>query len=870
MSQSVVDRPTSVLAWGTARKIAWRDLRASWGRFAFVIVAVALGVGSLTGMRSFSEMFRRVLLQQARNIMAADLSARQFHAFSNAQLAGLDKLLGGRVQHTLVTETVSMASTPESPDPLLVSLKAVNPMHYPYYGQVQLASGRALANVLSNSAAVVSEEFLLRMHSHVGDTLRLGDRSFHIADVLRSEPDRISSSFGIGPRVLVTQAGLSGSGLVRPGSRASERMLFRLPAVDESNESMGANASRDVQMLRKQVEKILPEAQVLDFREANPALADGLHRATAMLTLVSLVTLVLSAIGVAMAMHAHLQQRMETIAIMKSLGARSSHVMRIYLLQTLFLGIAGAFLGVLAGSVIARAFPILLQRLVSLPVEGHLALSPVLIGMLTGILTTLLFTLPPLLEIREIRPLRILRRDVDQDQTPRLGRILPRDKAQVIAMVVILLGLAAIASSLTASALVGEWFAVGLFGVLIFLLIVSTGVLTAVRWLVSRTRAHLPTAMRQGLTNLYRPGNQSAAVLTALGVGVMLIMTVYYVQHAIVRDLNDTGSAKIPNVFLVDISSAELPGVKKLLAAQSAVRGGLETIPIVSARILEVNGVPANQLRTQHYPRRMLRSTSVTWADTLPTGERLVSGRWWSANTADPLLAISDSAAKALRIKLGSQVTFGLGDSTIVTKVAAVYHSDGQHVYGRSQFILPSRVLVGQPVIWYGAFHADPARVGDVERTLFAAYPTVTVINVADVLEIVRNVIDQIALIIRFLAAFAMLSGGIIMVSSLTATRFQRVREVAILKALGALRRQIVSMLSIEFVILGSISGAAGVLFALGLSGILLHRLDVSFHASLAASLATVVMNALLASVTGWLACWNILQQKPLQVLREE
>ncbi len=651
--------PSTGLAWSTAWKIAWRDLHASLAKFTFVIVAVALGVGSLTGMRSFSVVFQRTLLQQARNIMAADLSARDFHEFSSAEIAKLAALRFSGVQHTVVTETVSMASTAANPDPLLVSLKVIDPQRYPYYGNVQLASGRALHSVLIDHTAIVSEEFLLRMRTQIGDTLHLGNSQFRIVDVVRSEPDRISSSFGIGPRVMITQSALPATGLVRPGSRASERMLFRLqPTVD-------GHLGMSVDVLRKQVEAILPEAQVTDFREANPALVDGLHRATAMLTLVSLVTMVLSAIGVAMAMHAHLQQRLETIAIMKALGARSSHVMRIYFLQTLFLGVVGALLGIAAGSLVARAFPILLERLISLPVEGHLALSPVLIGMLTGVLTTLLFTLPPLLEIRDFRPLKILRRDVEQDPQPGLGRIFPRDRLQVAVIVFILLGLAGIASTLTASAVIGEWFAGSLFAILIFLLFVSSGVLAAVRWLMQRRRHSSPRLspmVRQGLTNLYRPGNQSAAVLTALGVGVMLIMTVYYVQHAIVRDLNDTGSTKIPNIFLVDIAADELPGVRKLLSTQPAVQGALETIPVVAATISSIDGVPTDQLQIKHYPRRMLRSTSVTWADALPIGEKIVNGRWWTSDSRAPLLAVSERAAAVLHLKVGSHVGFGVGD----------------------------------------------------------------------------------------------------------------------------------------------------------------------------------------------------------------
>jgi len=852
------------LGWSTAWKIAWRDLRASWGKFAFVIIAVALGVGSLTGMRSFSAVFQQTLLGQARTLMAADLSALAYHPYSDAELAELNQLSARGVRHTLVTQTVSMASTAASPNPLLVALKAVDPAQYPYYGTVVLASGRSLRDVLTANTALVSEEFLLRTHAAAGDTLHLGNSEFRILDVIRSEPDRISSSFGIGPRVMITQAALAATGLVLPGSRATERMLFRLPPANSPKPAI------TIEQLRKQVEKLLPQAQVTDFREANPALANGLRRSTAMLTLVSLVTLVLSAIGVAMAMHAHLKQRLETIAIMKALGARSSQVMRIYLLQTLFLGVAGGVVGISAGAAVVRAFPVLLQRLISLPVAAHLSLGPVLVGLLTGILTTLLFTLPPLLEIRNFRPLHILRRNVEEGAHTGVGRIVPRDRVQLAAIFIILVALAIIASTLTQSAMIGGWFAGGLFAVLIFLLLAASGMLVAVRWLLRRGRAHFSPAARQGLANLYRPGNQSAAVLTALGVGVMLIMTVYSVQHAIVRDLNGTDSAKAPNVFLIDISPAELPGVRALIAAQPQVRGNLEAIPIVSARVASVRGVPTAKLHIPHYPKRRLATTSLTWADKLPLGEKLVAGRWWPQGSSSSQLAVVEETAKRLHLEVGSQMVFQAGGRRIPASVVAIYRSDGQHIYSHSQFILPQAVLAGQAVIWYGALHADPAKVGDVERALFAAYPTVTVINVADVMELIHKAVDQIATIIRFLAGFAMLAGVIILASSVTATRFQRVREVAILKSLGALRRQIISMLSIEFLLLGGIAGAAGVAFSLGLSAILLHKLDVGFRPGWGLSVAAVFATAILAAVIGWLASMRILEQKPLEVLREE
>lgn len=855
-----------VLAWRTAWKIAWRDLHASWGKFAFVIVAVALGVGSLTGIRSFSLVFRQTLLGQARTILAADLSARDVHPFTDAQLAALDRLRTQGVEHTLVTETVSMASTRTRPDPLLVSLKAVDPAQYPYYGNVQLASGRLLHSVLTRSSAVVSPEFLFRMHAQVGDTLRLGDSNFQIADVVRSEPDRISSVFNMGPRVLIAQSALPATGLIRPGSRASERMLFRLlPATATQSRPM------TIDPLRRAVEALLPEAQIADYREANPALAEGLRRATAILTLVSLVTLVLSAIGVAMAMQAHLRQRMESIAIMKALGARSAQIMRIYALQTFFLGAAGGLLGVFAGSAVARALPLWLRHLVTIPVEGRLAAAPVIVGLLTGILTTLLFTLPPLLGIRSFRPLQVLRRPVDLEPRSGWRKLLPEDRLQSAVSIFILLGLAVIAGSLTESVMVGGWFAGGLAAVLLALLGASRGILGLLRRAMHIQRLHGLPVLRQGLANLQRPGNQTAAVLSALGVGVMLLMTIYSVQRGIVHDLNDSGQADAPNVYLVDIGSEELPGLLKLTAAQPRVHGPIETIPIVSARIASVNDIPAEQLKIPHYPQRMLRSTGLTWADTVPAGQKLIVGHWWSDadSNAAPQVAVNVDTAKLLHLKSGSHISFAIGDRRINATVVALYRSDGEHIYSRSQFILPQALLAGEPVTWYGGFHVDPAGVGEVERALFAAYPTVSVINVADVMEIIRKVVSQIALLIRILSGFTLLAGGIILISSIAATRFERVREVAILKSLGALRRQILTMLGVEFLVLGGIAGTVGVAFALLLAWALLHQLQVSFHPGWE-NLAAIAASAFLAGATGCLATLRILRQKPLEVLREE
>jgi len=263
------------LTWSRAATIALRDLRSAPGKFIFVVLSVAVGVAALVGVRGFSESFRSTLTREARSLMAGDLSARSSRVPSAAEQQKIDALRKQGIRGTWVTETVSMASVPPDPVPILVSLKAVDPSEYPYYGKAELEPDMPLSSALTSSSVVVADEFLVRLHAGVGDTLRLGGHSFRIAARLVQEPDRLNGGAGLGPRVMISRQALDATNLLAPGSRATERLLLQLPARTQSS----AQSTATLAALRKQVETVLPEAQVIDFREGNPGLTEGLDRA---------------------------------------------------------------------------------------------------------------------------------------------------------------------------------------------------------------------------------------------------------------------------------------------------------------------------------------------------------------------------------------------------------------------------------------------------------------------------------------------------------------------------------------------------------------------------------------------------------------
>ncbi len=844
-----------------ALRIAWRESRSSGGKFLFVVLAVAIGVGALTGVRGFSRAFHDMLLRNARTLMAGDLSLRVFHQPRPEQLAVLSKLEQRGVEDTEITETVSMMAPPASLLPVLVSVKAVDPSKYPFYGAIQLDPPGDLGAVLTADAIVGSDDLFLRLGVHVGDTVRLGDADFQIAAAVRLEPDRMTGSFNVGPRIMISHAGLDRAGLIRRGSRASQRYLFRLPA-----EGISIAAARQI------LEDGFEEGRVSDFREIHPTIRRGLERATRFLSLVSLIALIVGSLGVGMAMHSHLQSRLDTIAIMKCLGARSAQITRIYAVQTLGLGLMGSALGVLVGYGVQAWAPHLIARYFPIPPEFTWEVSTAIQGAAIGVLTTLLFTIPPLLGIRQVRPALIFRRDMETRRLTIRER-LRASRSSLWAGAAIVFGIATIAAWLGDSIAMGLWFAGGLLVSLLAMTGVSWLLLRGLKALPKLLPRKLPATVRHGVANLYRPGMHAEAILVALGIGVTFTLSVYLIQSSVLAQMIKSAPPGMPNVFFINVTDAERDGLREIVRKQPGAGQDLELVPSVAARLKTVDGIAVEDLNIDGDTGRFRSTRTITWLAAKPEHFDVLEGAWWSPQAAESesLVSVRDEDAGLLGLKIGSRLVWQVGGREVDATVAAIHRSEGFRMGSNIQFVLTPFALRGLPAIFYGGVQIAPKRAAELQREVFQRFPTITVINAADVIAIVQEVVDQIGMVVRFVSAFAILAGIVILVSSVVATRFRRVHEVVILKTLGATRRRIAGIFSIEFLILGSVAGLIGSVLASSFSNLLLTRmLDAQFVFEPLPNLLTIVGTALLANAAGWLASFSILGKKPLEVLRSE
>jgi putative ABC transport system permease protein len=852
------------LSLRTASRIAWRETRSSMTKFLFVVLAVAAGVGALAGVRGFSQSFRSTLKDESRTVMAADLTARQFAPATGAQAAKLDDLARRGVAHTLITETISMASSgtaapgSDAATPALVSIKAVDPSQYPYYGEVKLDPPMSLKQALTPDTVVVANDILLRLNLKVGETMHIGTGAMRIAAVVLSEPDRMSGSMNVGLRLIMSREAFERTGLMGFGSRAAYRYLFKTQP-----------SAPPVEKIRADLKAALPDALVADFRESNPIITRGLDRATTFLSLVSLIAMIVGALGVAMAMHAHLQQKMDNIAVMKSLGAASRDIIGIYAIQTLMLGLLGGIAGVLVGKLVEQTFPILIARFFQMDFKTGWNLDAAAQGIAIGLLTTLLFTLPPLLAIRKIRPALILRRDMPEARPSWPTRLADAGPA-IVSGLIILGGLGAIAGWLAESPKVGGYFAGGLAVSLILLAALAGGLLRVIRIFLKRTPWRIPTLTRQGLANLYRQGNQARAILVALGLGVMFTLTVYLVQHSLVAEIIETAPPGMPNVFMIGITPEQVAPLQQLIAKQPGVEATPEFAPSVPVQIVSVNGTPYQEL-TQAEGRRFRGSRSVMFSGDQPSSLKVMQGAWWKKGESQPVVSVDEEAARRLGVGVGDTLTISAAGKEIAARVVALHQVQQMRTGMVNELVFNPPALAGLPATFYGGVRMRPSQVGALERAAYAKFPTVTVINVAEALAIMQQVVDQIAVVIRFLSAFAILAGAIILAASVAGTRFRRVREVVILKTLGATKRSAGRIFSVEFLTLGVVAGIMGALLASAFSSLLLKRLlDASYSFDLKTMAITVLLTALLAQTSGWLASFRILKQKPLEVLRDE
>jgi len=874
-------------------RMAWREMRAAWRHFLYFFVCIALGVGALVAVGLFAANVDRTVSRQARGLMGGDVEVSLSRGLSDHGEAVLRSLTSRGIQTVHVSELVAMASSSAPGSATLaptqiVELKAVE-SGYPFYGNLRVDPARPLAELLAWSekicqrgkgegscyGAVVQEAFLVRMGLSVGDRVKIGQASFVITGILKKEPDRSVNAFSLGPRVMISREGLAAADLVKPGSRVRERYLLRAPDT------------ASVQALLYELRGRLggESARVLPYQDAQPQLRRFLDQLTRYLGLVGLTALFVGGIGVASSIRAFLREKLNTIAILKTLGADSGTVVRTYLLQATLLGLIGSLAGTALGTGLYQFLPGLVAGLIPLELTKSVTVVPLLKGMAMGLLTTLLFTLWPLMEVRDVRPALVFRREAlgspagpGTESAASRWQGLFRDRLRALTALGLLAGFAALALWQAGSVKVGLLFIGGLVAAVTGLVV---GAQVLMRLIASLPRPR-SIALRQAISNLLRPGNQAAGMMLAVGIGVMVIVTVSLLERSLVRQIGESRPTDAPTFFFIDIQPDQEEAFARLLHERTG-QVQPELMPLVRSRLQALNGKPIDPEayrargdgRDRERPKSwyFTREYVLTFLERLPKDNTVIKGRWWRPDEvgAKPLVSVEEEAAKNLGLDLGSTVEFAIQGGHVTAEVTSIRKVEWGNFSTNFYMVLSPGALEGVPFTYVATARVPPDDELALQRTVVQAFPNVTAINLRDVMENFVHILEQLAVAIRAVAVFCVLASGIVMAGALAATRYRRLYESVILKSLGATRGVIARAFAVEYALVGAVAGLIGILLATALSWALLHYiLDLSWTPEPAVWAGGMVLTILLTLAVGFLATFHLLRQPPLAILRHE
>lgn len=837
-----------------------RESRGARGRLTFFVACLSVGVAAVVAVAGMSASLDEGIRTEARQLLAADLAIegnRPFPPEFDFAAAGLAGARRTDIQET-VTVVTAPPRAPGRPGPSqLVELKVVRG-DYPFYGKLELRPARPLRELLRPGTAVVASELLARLGLRTGDTLRIGGQPFRIAGVVLSEPDRVSISLTLGPRVFLSPEGFSRAGLTGRGSRVGYRTLLKLPAGFPGPELDAAK-----ERLRGTFDDQAAFYRVETYREAQPALRQSIARIDRFLGLVALLSLFVGGIGVAQSVRAWMASRLDSIAVLKCLGLRPREIFPLYLGQTALLGLAGSLVGIVAGALVQLALPSLFPDLIPAELIRPWQPQSLLRGLGLGIGVAVLFSLPPLSAVLRVPPARVLRREAEP---------LPSHRwVSAVTLVALTLGVWTMASLQARSWDLGARFTAGVAA--------ATLVLTAAALLVSRLVRRMPREsfrlpwLRHGIASLARPGASTVGAIVALGLGVLVVLSMSLVERRLTQELTTDIPRDAPSAFLVDVQPAQWRGIDELIRRQGATR--IQSVPVVMARVAAIDGRTVEELTRESRDRRgrrwaLTREQRLTYMRELPEDNRLIEGSLWS----DPdraEVSVEQDFADDLGLELGSTVRFDVQGVPVDLTVTSVRTVDWR-TFGINFFlVVEPGVLENAPQMRLAAFQLPRGTEQRVQDLLAAGYPNVTLLRIREILEKIVKVLDRIGLGIRFLGGFTVLAGIAILAGAVTAGSVRRGREVALLKTLGMTRRSVAGTFAVEYGLIGLVAALIGTVGGTTLAwGVLREGFELDFRFEPLPVALAVAAGIALTIAAGLAASLRALERRPIEVLREE
>ena len=837
-----------------ALRLALREMRGGLRGFYIFLACIALGTAAIAGVNSVSAAITQAIGTQGRTLLAGDVRFELTNRFATPEELTYFESLGAV---SLSTGLRSMARLADGSDQALVEARGVDGL-YPLYGTLETAPQKPAAELFARSGdaygAVVAPLLLDRLGLAVGDEILLGTARLKVTATLVREPDAVSEGFGFAPRLLLSEEALRATGLVQTGSLVKNAYRIRL-----------ADPALPLAGIRAAAGKAFPSAgwSIRTADAAAPSLTDNITRFSQFLTLVGLTALIVGGVGVANAVRAYLDSKRSVIATFKCLGAPASLVALVYLAQIALIAAAGILIGLVAGALMPMVAMRFLEGILPVPAEAALYPSALLLAAVFGLLTALAFAVLPLGHARAVPATALFREQGFE------ARGLPGWPY--------LLGAGLLLAALTGLAVLTAYdrrIALVFLGAIAF----SFVVLRAVAWLITALARRSPRvnspALRLAIGNIHRPGALTSSVVLSLGLGLALLVTLTLIDGNLRRELTGSLPERAPNFFFVDIQGSELDGFRSVLKT-SLPEGKVIEVPMLRGRVMELNGVDVAKVKVPPEGQWVLRGDrGITYARNLPENSTLAEGTWWPADySGEPLVSFSAEEGKELGLKLGDTVTVNVLGRNITARIANFRTVEWESLSINFVMVFSPNTFAGAPHAWLATVIDPGATAAEEAATLKAvtnAYPTVTSVRVKDALDVIDELVGQLATAIRAAAAVALIASILVLAGALAAGNRARVHDAVVLKTLGATRSTLIRAFSYEYLMLGLATAVFALVAGGAAAWFVVSRIMKLPSAFLPDVAVTTVLIALVLTVgIGLAGTWRILGQKAAPVLRE-
>lgn len=831
--------------------MAWRDARPQWGRMILYILSVTIGIGALVAIQTFNATIESSVDQQSKSLLGVDLEIESDFAFPDSLSMQLDTL--GQQQSREVRFT-SMVLHNESQKTRIAQIRGLDGS-FPFYGAFTLESGEQVLNPDKNEA-FIDENLALFFQATEGDSVKIGQNWYSVSGIITKIPGESAIASFVGPRIYIEKSTLDGSNLLQRGSRVEYKSFHKIEDEEFISsyttylDSAYANIDLDIETVESQK------------RQLGRAL-DNLY---SFLNLVAFIALLLGAIGVGSSINVLARQKQQTIALLRCIGAKSWEAIGIFVIQALSLGFIGASIGVLIGVSLVPLFPLLVEGLLPFDLEITFSLAALLNGFAIGFIFTLIFVLLPLLPIRKASPLSTLR------VTSNIS--FWKDKLATLLFVILILSMMGFIYAQLGELDETLGFMGGLLAAMGFLTLIAWGIRALFRNVMPKKASF---SLRQGLANLYRPNNQTLLMIVSTGLGTFLISTIFLTQDILLNQMNVSAGEDQPNMVLFDVQYDQQDEVERILNDNNL---NIESkTPIVTMRLATVNGRSVGELKRDTTSRHdgwvLEREWRVSYRDSLNDAETITEGTFIGRVPSDTALvpvSLSTDLQDDLDVQIGDTLTYDVQGVPIQTTVASFRQVNWQQFSTNFFLIFPEGILENAPQFYvYLAKYTDDEVAAQVKNELVQEVPNVSVIDLSLVLETVRGILDKIQYAVQFMAMFSILTGLVVLISSLIINRDQRVRESVLLRTLGAVKSKIKTIQFVEFTFLGIIASMTGALLSIGSSYALSRFVFQSdFYISwLIVGLTFVGVTGVVVAI-GLSNSRGIADRSPLDILREE